>query len=114
MMNRRLIGTVVCLVVILLTTFASSKEALAQQARDKERQKMLINELNHRVKNTLATVRAITSQSLRTAISTEHAERAIDSRLGALGHAHDLLMQASWASASFAQIIRSATEPYDS
>ena len=31
MMNRRLIGTVVCLVVILLTTFASSKEALAQQ-----------------------------------------------------------------------------------
>jgi two-component sensor histidine kinase len=62
----------------------------------------------------LATVRAITSQSLRTAISIEHGQQAIDSRLAALGHAHDLLMKARWASASFAQIIRSAAEPYDS
>ncbi len=98
-----------------------AKALLAQAGIDaKERaaadtlQRLILEELHHRIKNTLATVRAITSQSLRTAISIEHAERAIDSRLGALGHAHDLLMQASWASASFAQIIRSATEPYDS
>ena len=58
-------------------------------------------------------MRAITSQSLRTAISIEHGQQAIDSRLAALGHAHDLLMKARWANASFAQIIRSATEPYD-
>jgi two-component sensor histidine kinase len=62
----------------------------------------------------LATVRAITSQSLRTAIGIEHAQQAIDSRLAALGHAHDLLMKASWANASFAQIVRNATEPYES
>jgi two-component sensor histidine kinase/DNA-binding response OmpR family regulator len=88
-------------------------DAKERAAADKL-QKLILEELHHRIKNTLATVRAVTSQSLRTAISIEHAEQAIDSRLAALGHAHDLLMKARWANASFAQIIRSATEPYDS
>jgi len=88
-------------------------DAKEREAADKL-QKLILEELHHRIKNTLATVRAITSQSLRTAISIEHGQTAIDSRLAALGHAHDLLMHGRWASASFAQIIRSATEPYDS
>jgi len=88
-------------------------DAKEREAADKL-QKLILEELHHRIKNTLATVRAVTSQSLRTAISIEHAEHAIDSRLAALGHAHDLLMKARWANASFAQIIRSATEPYES
>src|SRR5215211_7870332 len=88
-------------------------DAKEREAADKL-QKLILEELHHRIKNTLATVRAITSQSLRTAISIEHGQQAIDSRLAALGHAHDLLMKAKWANASFAQIIRSATEPYDS
>jgi two-component sensor histidine kinase/CheY-like chemotaxis protein len=88
-------------------------DAKEREAADKL-QKLILEELHHRIKNTLATVRAITSQSLRTAISMEHAQQAIDSRLAALGHAHDLLMQARWANAGFAQIMRSATEPYDS
>jgi two-component sensor histidine kinase/CheY-like chemotaxis protein len=77
-------------------------------------QKLILEEMHHRIKNTLATVRAITSQSLRTAISIEHGQQAIDSRLAALGHAHDLLMKSSWSNASLIQIVRSATEPYDS
>jgi two-component sensor histidine kinase/CheY-like chemotaxis protein len=88
-------------------------DAKEREAADKL-QKLILEELHHRIKNTLATVRAITSQSLRTAISMEHAQQAIDSRLAALGHAHDLLMQARWANAGFSQIMRSATEPYDS
>jgi len=88
-------------------------DAKEREAADKL-QKLILEELHHRIKNTLATVRAITSQSLRTAISIEHGQQAIDSRLAALGHAHDLLMKASWANAGFAQIVRSATEPYDS
>jgi two-component sensor histidine kinase/CheY-like chemotaxis protein len=88
-------------------------DAKEREAADKL-QKLILEELHHRIKNTLATVRAITSQSLRTAISIEHGQQAIDSRLAALGHAHDLLMQARWANAGFAQIMRSATEPYDS
>src|SRR3954469_20149086 len=98
-----------------------AKALLAQAGIDaKERetadklQKLILEEMHHRIKNTLATVRAITSQSLRTAISIEHGQQAIDSRLAALGHAHDLLMKARWANASFVQIICSATEPYES
>lgn len=98
-----------------------AKAILAQAGIDaKERetadklQKLILEELHHRIKNTLATVRAITSQSLRTAISMEQGQLAIDGRLAALGNAHDLLLQANWANASFAQIIRGATEPFDS
>ncbi len=88
-------------------------DAKEREAADKL-QKLILEELHHRIKNTLATVRAITSQSLRTAVSMKHGELAIEGRLAALGHAHDLLMKARWSNASFAQIIRSATEPFDS
>src|SRR6202140_686824 len=77
-------------------------------------QKLILEELHHRIKNTLATVSAIASQSLRTATSLAHGQHAIEGRLVALGRAHDLLLQARWANADLANTIRSATEPYDS
>ena len=77
-------------------------------------QKLILEELHHRIKNTLATVSAIASQSLRTATSIEHGQHAIESRLLALGRAHDLLLQARWSSANLAHIVQGATEPYDS
>jgi two-component sensor histidine kinase len=96
-----------------------AKVLLAQAGIDeKEReaadklQKLILEELHHRIKNTLATVSAITSQSLRTATSIEHGQHAIEGRLVALGRAHDLLLQARWANASLEQTIRGATEPY--
>ncbi|MGH6680119.1 MAG: sensor histidine kinase [Bradyrhizobium sp.] len=88
-------------------------EAKEREAADKL-QKLILEELHHRIKNTLATVSAIASQSLRTATSIEHGQHAIESRLLALGRAHDLLLQARWSSASLAHIVRSATEPYES
>ncbi|HEV3499651.1 MAG TPA: sensor histidine kinase [Bradyrhizobium sp.] len=87
----------------------------AEQRETADRlQKLILEELHHRIKNTLATVSAITSQSLRTATSIEHGQHAIESRLLALGRAHDLLLQARWSSASLAHIVQGATEPYDS
>jgi two-component sensor histidine kinase len=88
-------------------------EAEQREAADKL-QKLILEELHHRIKNTLATVNAIASQSLRTAVSIEHGQQAIESRLLALGRAHDLLLQAQWSSASLAHIVQGATEPYDS
>jgi two-component sensor histidine kinase/ActR/RegA family two-component response regulator len=76
-------------------------------------QKLILEELHHRIKNTLATVSAIASQSLRTATSIEHGQHAIEGRLVALGRAHDLLLQARWANADLANTIRGATAPYD-
>src|SRR6202035_3830097 len=86
----------------------------AEQRENAERlQKLILEELHHRIKNTLATVSAIASQSLRTATSIEHGQQAIEGRLIALGRAHDLLLQARWANADLANTIRGATEPYD-
>jgi two-component sensor histidine kinase len=87
----------------------------AEQRETADRlQKLILEELHHRIKNTLATVSAIASQSLRTASSIEHGRHAIESRLLALGRAHDLLLQARWSSADLAHIVHGATEPYDS
>src|SRR4051794_37606034 len=87
-------------------------DAKEREAADKL-QELIVGELHHRIKNTLATVSAIASQSLRTATSIEHGQQAIEGRLVALGRAHDLLMQVSWANTSLANTIRNATEPYD-
>jgi two-component sensor histidine kinase/CheY-like chemotaxis protein len=88
-------------------------DAKEREAADKL-QRLILEELHHRIKNTLATVGAIASQSLRTATNIEHAQQAIEGRLLALGRAHDLLMQVSWAHASLAHTVRGAIEPYDS
>lgn len=88
-------------------------DAKEREAADKL-QKLILDEMHHRIKNTLATVGAIASQSLRTATSLQHGQQAIEGRLIALGRAHDLLMQVSWANASLFQTVRGATEPYDS
>ena len=76
-------------------------------------QRLLLEELHHRVKNTLATVIGITSQSLRTADNLEDGRMAVESRLVALGRAHDLLLQANWASARLTDVIDAAIQPFD-
>ena len=98
-----------------------AKALLAQAGIDAEQreaadqlQKLILEELHHRIKNTLATVSAIASQSLRNATSLEHGQQAIESRLMALGRAHDLLLQARWSSASLEHVVRGATEAFDS
>jgi len=88
-------------------------DAKEREAADKL-QKLILGELHHRIKNTLATVSAIASQSFRAAPSIEAGQKAMEGRLNALGRAHDLLMQVSWASASLTHTFSSAAAPYDS
>ncbi len=76
-------------------------------------QHLIHAELHHRIKNMLATVSAITQQSLRTATSMAHASSAIDGRFAALSRAHDLLTRMSWENATIDSTIRSAIEPFD-
>lgn len=87
-------------------------DAREREAADKL-QKLILEELHHRIKNTLATVSAIASQSLRNVAGAEHAQHAIEGRLLALGRAHDLLLQAQWSSADLGKIVRGATEAFD-
>ena len=60
---------------------------------------LLNNELGHRLKNTLALVQAIAEQTLADVPQREPID-AFRDRLRALGHAHDVLLRQSWASAS--------------
>jgi two-component sensor histidine kinase/ActR/RegA family two-component response regulator len=90
----------------------SGIEAEERDAADKL-QHLIHAELHHRIKNMLATVSAITHQSLRTAPSMPHASAAIDGRFAALGRAHDLLTRASWENATIESTILNAVEPFD-
>ena len=110
----------VSLRLLLAQAEINAQELLAQAGIDaKEReasdklQKLILEELHHRIKNTLATVSAIASQSLRNVPGAEHAQHAIEGRLLALGRAHDLLLQARWSSADLGKIVRGATEAFD-
>ncbi|OSI20548.1 sensor histidine kinase [Bradyrhizobium canariense] len=87
-------------------------EAHEREAADKL-QKLILGELHHRIKNTLATVSAIAAQSFRAAINLEQGQKAMDGRLLALGRAHDLLIQVSWSNASLTHTLSGATDPYD-
>src|SRR3712207_3440284 len=80
--------------------------------RWEEHQRLLINELNHRVKNTLATVQSLTSQTLRNAETPEEARRAVEQRLFALSRAHNVLTEENWEGANLSDIVAQAMAPY--
>jgi PAS domain S-box-containing protein len=80
----------------------------------RDRQRLLINELNHRVKNSLAIVQAIAQQSFKGENSNPEARAAFEGRLSALSAAHDLLTRENWETASMVKVIGDAVEPYRS
>jgi len=85
---------------------------VTERKRAEEHRDLLINELNHRVKNTLATVQSIASQTLRNANSLEDARAALEERLFALSRAHDVLTRENWESAGLKEIVTEALAPY--
>jgi len=76
-----------------------------------ERQRTLLDELNHRVKNTLATVQSIAAQTVRTADAASF-EEAFLSRIAALSRAHDLLTEVAWEGALLKDVIARTLAPY--
>lgn len=70
---------------------------------------LLVAELNHRVKNTLATVQAIASQTLRKARSPDVFVEDLKGRLQALSRAHNLLTEATWTGADITRLITEQT-----
>jgi len=86
----------------------------SEDVKRQHRQRLLLAELNHRVKNTLAAVQSIVAQTLRSAPDPMTAKRDIAARLGALSKAHDLLSVQEWASADLAEIIGQAVAVFDS
>ncbi|HEY8571564.1 PAS domain-containing sensor histidine kinase [Phenylobacterium sp.] len=85
---------------------------VTERKRDEVRQRLLIHELNHRVKNTLASIQSIASQTLRNAGSLEQAREDFESRLLALSRTHDILTRQTWEGADLGEIVAGAAEPY--
>jgi PAS domain S-box-containing protein len=77
-----------------------------------QRQKLMIDELNHRVKNTLATVQSIAMQTARSHEDPRTFAAGFQSRLMALSHTHDLLTRSHWEGADLAEILRHETEAH--
>jgi two-component sensor histidine kinase len=76
------------------------------------RQELLLAELSHRVKNMLAVILAIASQTAARAVSTTAFVEAFRGRLGALATAHDLLTATGWRSVSLADLARLTLAPH--
>ncbi len=88
------------------------KVALAAEKVATDHQRLLIDELNHRVKNTLATVQSIAMQTLRNTETMDAAYTAMETRLLALSRAHDVLTRENWDGANISEVVAHAIAPY--
>lgn len=81
---------------------------ISEQRQAEARQGVLLMEMEHRLKNTLAIVQAVATQTLRNATSLGAAAESLGARMLALAQAHDVLMQGDWASASLRGLVEGA------
>lgn len=82
-------------------------------ARAEALHELLINEVNHRVKNTLSTVQSLSSQTFRDSADTA-ARGKFDARLASLGRTHDVLSAKKWENADIREVVRAALTPFES
>ncbi len=85
---------------------------LTERKEAEKRQQVMVEELNHRVKNTLATVMALSTQTFRTAPSPEAFCEAFEGRLLALSQTHNLLNRSFWTGARLRDILTQELVPY--
>ncbi|MCW1430202.1 sensor histidine kinase [Novosphingobium sp. JCM 18896] len=83
---------------------------VTDQVEARDQQSLLINELNHRVKNTLAVIQGLASQSFRDVPGSGAARASFDQRLHALAAAHGILTEQNWKAARLVDTVRSSIE----
>ncbi len=107
---RNLAITSVMGAVLLMVGLAFAVRMATQIARGEMLHTLLIEELNHRVKNTLAVLQSIATQTFRSASRAEREK--FEGRLGALAEAHNLLSQEKWQGADLREVIARVLQPY--
>jgi len=85
---------------------------ITDRKRGEAQRELLVAELSHRVKNTLATVISIAHQSFSKAQSPDEAQRSFDDRIRALAQTHTRLAEANWSGVSLETVVRDETAPY--
>jgi len=87
-------------------------EDITERRQADRRQKLLIDELNHRVKNTLATVQSLAWQAARPGVPPQVAQERFQERLLALSRTHNLLNETHWEGASLRTVLETELQPY--
>ena len=98
----------------IVDDISARKRAEAEQQHYQGQLRLLINELNHRVKNTLATVQSMASQTLRGATDPAQVYEKLEARLMGLSQAHDVLTRERWHGADLREVAERALAPFDS
>ena len=105
---------------VTMALHAPDVSALIKVIRDEtphrlaeEQRVLLLNELNHRINNTLVTVQSMVEQTLRATDVDRSVRDDLTARLMALSEAHKSLVEQNWAGAELSDIIRRALSPYE-
>jgi PAS domain S-box-containing protein len=98
--------------VSIIEDISARKQVEARQLRYQSQLRLLINELNHRVKNTLATVQSMAAQTLRREPDPAAAYEKFESRLLGLSQAHDVLTRERWHGAALQEVAERAMRPF--
>lgn len=100
--------------VTVIEDITPRKRAEAEQQRYQGQLRLMINELNHRVKNTLATVQSMAAQALRGSGDPAVAYERFESRLMGLAEVHDVLTRENWHGADLREVVERALRPFAS
>ena len=110
---RTVMLTAIIGIAMLGIGLAFSIRMAAAIARGEALHELLIDEVNHRVKNTLATVQSLCMQTFRSS-ADQPAREKFDARLASLGRAHDVLSATKWEGADIGDVVRNTLEPFAS
>jgi PAS domain S-box-containing protein len=92
--------------------YDAAQREIAERREAESHRELLINELNHRVKNTLTTVQSVAAQTLRNSGVDDDVQERLGARLIALSEAHNLLTEHHWESTTLRQVADMALRPY--
>jgi two-component sensor histidine kinase len=94
------------------TEFIATVRALLRLRDAESHRELLVRELSHRVKNSLAIVQSLIGFTRRSAATLDDFEALLVSRVHAMARAHDILMQSAWEGASLGSIIEAVIGPF--
>jgi two-component sensor histidine kinase len=85
---------------------------ITERKRVEKQQRALVAELDHRVKNVLATVQAVTARTMQSSSSVEHFVSALDGRIRSMGSTHEILSHRRWLGIPLAELVERELAPY--
>jgi PAS domain S-box-containing protein len=96
-----------------ISHWVSVQRDVTERRHGEDRQALMVRELHHRVKNTLATVQAVVNATARSSLTVNEFTQAFTGRIGSLARTHALITEDLAQAASFEGLLRAELDPYD-